>query len=84
MKKFKIILIGTCIMGALVGAFATNRCRTCEFYPQYRLINNNYVPAGEDGIDYICWDVSGICTYWKPGLTSPYLPCKNGAYLSLH
>ena len=84
MKRIKLILIGSAIVVAVASSFATTKYQTCQYYPQYRFINNTYQPAGQEGTDYLCWDIAGYCTYYKPGIASPYIPCKTGAYIPLH
>lgn len=77
--KLKIILIGLAIVLAIGGAFAT-KTDYCEGFPQYRKVGGAYVPAGEWGYNYICWDLGGVCTYYKPSpFVEVYYPCKTGA-----
>jgi hypothetical protein len=82
MKRVKITLISLAIFTALTTAYATKECQACVYYQQYILVNNGFVPAGNDGTDYICWDQSGVCTWYKP--SNNYVPCKTGTYLPLH
>ncbi len=84
MKRIKFILICTAIIIAFAGSFASTKNQTCQFYPQFKLVNGTFQPAGQEGVDYFCWDVSGVCTYYKTGIGGPYLPCKTGSYIPLH
>lgn len=78
--KLRFILISLAVLLAIGGAFAT-RVDVCEGYPQYRKMGSSYVPAGEYGYNYICWDLGGVCTYYRPypGMEI-YYPCKTGAF----
>ncbi len=86
MKKLKLFFISIAIVMGVGGAFASNltNCATCYNAPQYRQWNGTYIDVdGEEGLDYACIGGAGICTYYKPSPSSPYLPCQIGIYVSL-
>jgi hypothetical protein len=83
MKKWKLLFISIAIVMGIGGAFASNsssKCAPCSYANQYILWNGTYVFAGEEGVDYGCVGGAGVCTYYKPGLGSPYMPCQYGFY----
>ena len=83
MKKIKIVLNAIAITAAIGGALATRFYTRHENHQQYVPANNAYIPAGEYGIDYNCFDSNGVCTYYQPdSLHHPnqYLPCKKGRH----
>jgi hypothetical protein len=85
MKKVKLALITVAIITSIGGAFASkNRCVLCEYSQQYYRFGTGYLPAGEYGYDYACWQISGsTCTYYKPDpINQPeyYVPCRGGSY----
>ncbi|MBO9204687.1 MULTISPECIES: DUF6520 family protein [Niastella] len=85
MKKWKLILVSAAVAVGIGGAFAsTKQSQMCPYYTQYRIFMGGYVEAGEDGVDYACVGGSGVCTYYRPSLSSPYLPCRTGAYYPLN
>jgi hypothetical protein len=85
MKKWKLILVSAAIAVGIGGAFASKakECQLCSYYDQYRLWNGAYVYAGEEGVDYACVSGGGVCTYYKPTLSSPYYPCQTGSFYQL-
>jgi hypothetical protein len=87
MKKWKVIFLSIAIVVGIGGAFASNfsRCGICGYYDQYRLYNGGYVLVlGEEGVTYACVGGAGTCTYYRPTLSSPYLPCKYGIFYELN
>ena len=83
MKKWKLFFVSIAIALGIGGAFATNKSRICEYYEQYVLVNGVYVSAGTYGIDYVCFNGPGICTFYKPTPSSPYYPCRTGEYYQI-
>lgn len=84
MKKWKVLFISIAIVMGIGGAFASNnRKLICEYYIQFRYTGGMWVQLGEQGVDYDCVDGVGICTYYKPFPSSPYLPCHIGIYTPL-
>jgi hypothetical protein len=87
MKRIKIVLNAIAITVAIAGALATRFYTKQEDQPQYIPCNNTYLPAGEYGIDYNCFDSAGECTFYRPdSLNHPnqFLPCKRGRYQAIH
>jgi len=86
MKKWKILFISIAIVVGIGGAFASNykTCDICVYYDQYWLHNGTYQYAGEEGVDYACVGTAGICTYYKPGMSSPWTYCQFGAFYPLY
>lgn len=83
MKKIKIVLNAIAVTAAIAGALATRFYTQHENHQQYIPANNTYIPAGEYGTDYNCFDAKGICTFYQPdSLNHPnqFLPCKKGRY----
>ena len=83
MKKWKLLLLSVAIATGIGGAFATTKCQICEYYEQYRLYNGSYVSAGTYGVDFICINSAGVCTYYKPSPSSPYYVCRTGQYFPI-
>jgi hypothetical protein len=85
MKKWKVIFLSIAIVVGIGGAFASNynQRMICAYYNQYRYTGGAWVLLGEQGVDYDCVDGVGICTYYKPYPSSPFLPCHIGIYYSL-
>ena len=80
MRRIKLVLIVTAIVISVCTAFAT-RPPGCEDYPQYYKSGSAYYPAGDFGYDYICWNLPGICTYYKPNpLIETYYACRLGVF----
>jgi hypothetical protein len=83
MKRVKIILITIAIVSAVSVAFSTRPCVLCEYEQQYYKVGSSYFEAGIYGDNYICWNIPGVCTYYRPnpgGLPDYYVPCRNGVY----
>jgi hypothetical protein len=85
MKKWKLFLVSTAIAVGIGGAFASNHKDSdlCVYYDQYKLWNGTYVWAGVYGADYICLSGGGVCTYYRPSISSGYIPCRTGDYYQL-
>lgn len=84
MKKWKVIFISIAIVVGIGGAFASNNTEgICAYYNQFRYTGGTYVDVGEEGVDYACVGGVGVCTYYKPSPSSPYLPCHFGIYYTL-
>jgi hypothetical protein len=84
MRKVKIILITVAVVVSIGGAFAAKQTG-CEYSTQYVQSGSSYVEAGTYGIDFVCLDNPGICTYYKPNpLVEAYYPCRMGTYQSLN
>ncbi len=67
------------------GAFAS-KIKTridCNADTQYYLSGSTYFPAGLYGVQYYCYQVPLICTYYQPNpISQPnvYNPCVIGEY----
>jgi hypothetical protein len=84
MKKWKVIFISIAIVVGIGGAFASNnREGICAYYNQFRYTGGAWVDVGEEDVDYACVGGAGVCTYYKPSPSSPYLPCHFGIYTPL-
>lgn len=90
MNKIKLIFMSIAILGAVVGAFATNKRSFCEQEPQYfRYMYQGeyvYVWAMEYGVDYECLYTPNpiVCTYYWDTETSQMLPCTMGLYQPIY
>lgn len=84
MKRVKIILMCTAVALAIGTAFATRPCQSCIYSDQFYQTSNGYVPAGQFGVDYYCFQYgTNVCTYYRPfPIAQPnnYVPCKMGVY----
>jgi len=78
MKKVKLAFITIAILLSIGGAFATRSRVDCRFSTQYYKVGSSYVPAGQEGIDYICKTGPGICTYIQVG--NNWLACQTGIF----
>lgn len=83
MKKFQVLLFSAVITAGIGSAFAATRNTSCEYYPQYYYENGNYYYAGRFGYEFLCWDIGGTCTYYRPSMFGPYYPCKTGLFFPL-
>jgi hypothetical protein len=85
MNKWKLFLVSTAIAVGIGGAFASNykTCDLCVYYDQYKLEGGTYVWAGTYGQDYICLSGGGVCTFYRPSISSPYIPCRTGVYFEI-
>lgn len=79
MLKLKICLIFTAMVIAVFGAFADKSKALCESQQQYYKYGNSYIAVGQIGVDYLCYNTAGTCTYYQ---VSPgnYAPCQTGAF----
>jgi hypothetical protein len=79
MKKFKWSVLSLAIILSVCGAFATRPHFDCSNMTQFIYIGGGYRQAGIEGVNYICSEGDGICTYYTPdGLT--YYECQVGTY----
>jgi hypothetical protein len=83
MKKFRVILFAVAITTAIGSAYAAKVSAYCDYFQQYRYSNGVYTPVGEIGVTYVCWQVGGWCTYYKPSQSSPYIPCRTGMFIPI-
>lgn len=83
MKKFRVFLFSVAIVAGVGSALAAKTINPCEYYPQYRYLNGVYTQVGEFGSQYVCWQIGGICTYYKTSYFSPYLPCRTGLFIPM-
>ncbi len=67
------------ILLSIGGAFATRSRVDCRFSQQFYQVGSSYVPAGQEGVDYICTQGGGICTFIQVG--SNWMACQTGAML---
>lgn len=79
MKKIKWILLSSAIILSVSGAFATRPQFDCSNDTQYYLAGGTYNLAGTEGVNYVCSQGSGTCTYYtEDGVT--FYPCQPGTY----
>ena len=71
---------------AVFGAFADKSKALCESQQQYYKYGNSYLPAGEYGVDYVCYSSAGNCTYYLSNPFNPnsFAPCRTGAFSWLY
>jgi hypothetical protein len=86
MKKLRIVLLAVAVVTAIGGAFATTEQVPCTFYQQYRKIGpNSYIYAGDYGVNYLCIQSVGICTYYKPNpFVESYTHCRLGQFQPIY
>lgn len=78
MKKVKLVLIAVAILLSVGGAFATRAHSSCQNNPQYYFNGATYLPAGQEGLDYICEGGGNTCTYYQ--VSGGYAACVPGQY----
>jgi len=87
MKKFKIILNAIVITVAIGGALASRYyMQLPDEDLQYIPDKDTYIPAGEFGTDYNCYDSNNVCTFYLPdSLAGPnkFLPYRKGHYVPI-
>lgn len=86
MKRIKIIMNTLAIIIAITAAIATRFYMQDNDKAQYIPMNDTYVPAGDFGIDYNCYDSNNVCTFYLPDSVArpkEYLPCRKGQYVPL-
>ena len=78
-KKIKGSLLSAAIILSVTGAFTTRPHYDCSTQTQYYLSGGTYLPAGTEGVNYICLSGSGTCTYYtNDGIN--FMPCQFGVY----
>lgn len=82
MVKIKVCLITAAIICSLFGALAHKSSSWCEGQPQYYKMGNSYLPAGEYGIEYVCYSTGGTCTWYLSNPFNPnsWAPCRTGTF----
>jgi hypothetical protein len=82
MLKIKLCFIAVAIVISVMGAFATRSRALCETQPQYYKYGSTYLPAGQYGVDYFCYNSAGNCTYYllDPYDPNSFVPCRTGAF----
>jgi len=82
MSKIKFCLITAAVISGVMGAFANKSKALCETQPQYYKQGTTYLPAGDYGIDYVCYSAAGTCTYYQSNPFDPnsFVPCRTGAF----
>ena len=66
MKKFKWSILSLAVILSVCGAFASRPHFDCSNMPQYYFVGGVYSNAGTDGVNYICTEGTGVCTYYTP------------------
>ena len=87
MKKVKIVLNVTAITLAIAAALATRFCMEPVNHPQYIPANDNYMPVGEYGVDYNCYESINSCTFYQPdsvNRSKEYLPYRKGQFVPVN
>lgn len=77
MKKVKWTIMSLAVILSICGAFATRPHFDCSNMTQYYFAGGVYSPAGQVGIDYICVNGTGTCTYYTPDGLNYYI-CQPG------
>ncbi len=79
MKKVKLIFVATAILLSIGGAFATRSHVDCRFSQQFYWTSGGYVPAGQEGVNFVCMDApEATCTFVQSG--SQYVACRQGLF----
>jgi len=84
MKRIKLFLVSIAVVAAVSSALAAKLTDPCEYLPQFVYASGYYVPAGELGVDYLCWSNVGTCTYARENIFSDFYPCQAGFYFKLN
>ena len=79
MKKIKWTLMSAAILLGIGGAFATRPHFDCSNDTQYYYAGGTYNLAGTEGVDYICSQGLGACTYYTEDYIH-YYECQVGTY----
>ena len=79
MKKFKWSILSLAVIVSICGAFATRPHFDCSNLTQYMYLGGVYTPAGTEGVNYVCTQGSGVCTYYTLNGVN-YFACQPGAY----
>ena len=79
MKKFKWSILSLAVILSVCGAFATRPHFDCSNMSQYYFSGGVYLPAGTEGVNYVCSSGTGVCTYYTPDGLS-YFECQPGLY----
>jgi hypothetical protein len=79
MKKIKWTIMSLAVILSICGAFATKPHFDCSNMTQYYLSNGAYIAAGVYGIDYICINGTGTCTYYTADGIH-YFSCQAGTH----
>jgi hypothetical protein len=79
MKKVKWTIMSLAVIFSICGAFATRPHFDCSNMVQYYFVGGVYTNAGTYGVNYICTDGTGTCTYYTTDQIH-YFPCQNGTY----
>lgn len=79
MKKFKWSILSLAVIISVCGAFATRPHFDCSNMVQYMYVGGSYLPAGTEGVDYVCTEGQQACTYYTTnGVT--FYQCQVGTY----
>lgn len=82
MKKVKLIFVATAILLSIGGAFATRSQVDCRFSQQFYWGGTSYIPAGQEGVNFICQDSpASTCTFVQSG--SQYVACRTGIFVQI-
>jgi Family of unknown function (DUF6520) len=79
MKKMKFLIMTLAIVLSIGAAFASRRSLDCRTATQYYSVGSGYMPAGTEGVSYVCETGGATCTYYLVGLT--YTPCQTGTWI---
>jgi hypothetical protein len=79
MKKFKWSILSLAIILSVCGAFATRPHFDCSNMTKYYLSGGVYFTAGEEGVNYICSQGTGTCTYYTTNGINFYA-CEPGLF----
>ncbi len=86
MKKIRVLLMALAVLIAVGGAFATTD-PPCVYQQQYYRMGSTFLPAGTEGLHYVCIWCPSACTYYLPDpVLQPnnYFPCKTGTYYPIY
>ena len=79
MKKFKLSILSLAVIISVCGAFATRPHFDCSNMTQYYYAGGGYSLAGTEGVNYVCSQGSGVCTYYTTNGIN-FFECQPGAY----
>ena len=79
MKKFKLSILSLAVIISVCGAFATRPHFDCSNLTQYMYTGGGYIPAGTEGVNYVCAAGSGACTYYTTNGIN-FFECQVGSY----
>jgi hypothetical protein len=85
MNRIRMFLMIPVFLLSIGGALAEKSQNfACAYSQQYILVGGVYMPVGVYGVDYVCLNFPGTCTYYRPNPVfqpNVYAPCRQGYFI---